>query len=299
MDFYKLLGVARNATPEEIKKAFREKAKIYHPDKNTGAQELFKKITEAYETLIDPEKRRIYDRYIKNKSPVEKLYEKIFDILGFTPSPKKGKDIRKDIYIYISEGFYGKEKVVQYTRKEHCENCKGTGLGKNSIIRECPKCQGKGTVKKGFFTVPCLQCKGRGFDILNPCPLCNGEGRVLKEVEKIFKIPIGVQEGQLIKIKEGGDAGINGGEYGDLYLKVFFIDKGFQIKGKDLYMNLNIKKDELKKGKVICINTFDNKQVKVELPVNIFSPLTLKVKGKGYIDREGNRGDLYLKIYPL
>jgi molecular chaperone DnaJ len=296
MDYYKLLGVAKNATPEEIKKAFREKAKKYHPDINPSSQELFKKITVAYETLIDPEKRKIYDRKIKNQKKTN-LIEKIYHLLGFTEEPVKGRNIYLKIDISVEEGFYGKEKSIFYQRKEHCEACKGTGLSENSIIKECPSCSGNKKVKKGFFYIPCFMCKGKGFIILNPCINCGGSGLVKKQIQKRFSIPKGITENQIIKIANGGHGGKNKGPYGDLFIKVSFKEKGLTVKGKDLYKVIHIQKEKLKKGSRVSIERFGEKIV-VEIPVNIYSPLTLKIKGKGYIDKEGNIGDLYLKIIP-
>ncbi len=298
MDYYKLLGVARDATPEEIKKAFREKAKKYHPDINKSTEELFKKITTAYETLIDPEKRKKYDQYLRkkgNKSLVDRFYE----ALGFTSKPVKGRDIHIKLTISLEEGYYGKEKEIFYQRNEHCPVCKGTGLSENSIIKECPKCKGKRKVKKAFISIPCTTCSGKGIIILNPCITCGGKGLVKKQVKKHFYIPKGIQEGQKIKIKEGGHGGKNKGSYGDLYITVEFEDKGFSLKGKDVYKTVHIPKEKLKKGNTIEVEHFLKEKIKVQLPVNIFSPLTLRIKEKGYIDTEGNKGDLYLKIIPV
>ena len=296
MDYYKLLGVAKNATPEEIKKAFREKAKKYHPDINPSSQELFKKITVAYETLIDPEKRKIYDRQIKKQKKTT-FIEKIYHLLGFTEKPVKGRDIHLKIDISVEEGFYGKEKSIFYQRKEHCEICKGTGLSEISIIKKCPACSGNKKVKKGFFYIPCFGCKGKGFIILNPCTNCGGSGLVKRQVQKRFSIPRGITENQIIKIKNGGHGGKNKGPYGDLFIKVSFKDKGLTVKGKDLYKVIYIQKEKLKKGSRVSIERF-GENIAVEIPVNIYSPLTLKIKGKGYIDKKGNIGDLYLKIIP-
>jgi len=299
MDYYRILGVAKNATPEEIKKAFREKAKKYHPDLNRGTEEFFKKITTAYETLIDPEKRKRYDRELqKSKSIIEEIIDRVSERFGYTLSPKRGKDIHKKITVSLKEGFYGSKKTISYERLEHCNRCNGTGITEKSILKECEKCGGKGKIKKGFISFPCVWCEGKGFIILNPCDFCGGKGTVKRTVEKSIKIPVGIKEGQKILVKYGGDAGKNRGPYGDLYLSVVFLDKGYQIKGKDVYKTVHLPKENLKKDRVIHIETFHGEEIKLKLPMNIFSPLTLKVKGKGYISRNGEIGDLYLKIIP-
>ncbi len=300
MDFYKILGVDRDATPEEIKKAFREKAKKYHPDVNKGAEEFFKKITAAYETLIDEEKRKIYDEKIKKSSSfTDFLSEKIFEALGFTPKPVKGKDIHKKIYISISEGLKGSIKTISYIREEKCSFCGGTGLGENSLLKECDSCSGKGVKKKLMVSIPCIKCSGKGYLILNPCEFCHGKGTVKKTVEKRFRLPVGINEGMKIVIRKGGNSGINGGEYGDLYLKVYFSDKGFTVKGKNVYKTVYIQKENAQKGNIFRIKNFDGEIVNFKLPVSIHSPITLKIPGKGYIDTSGIRGDLFLKFIPV
>ena len=300
MDFYKILGVARNATPEEIKKAFREKAKRFHPDRHKGSQELFKKITLAYETLIDPEKRKEYDLKLnKNTSVVDKAFSKIYNVLGFTPVPKRGKDLYKKIYISLKEGFLGSIKTVSYTRKEKCLSCEGTGIAENSIIKECHLCNGEGLIKKGFLKIPCRKCEGKGFVILNPCIRCSGKGFVSEETKKTFLIPEGIKEGDYIKIKNGGDCGKNGGDYGNLYLIVKFQEEDFQIKGKDVYKTIHIPKEKLKKGSIISVPHFLEDTLKIEIPDDINSETVLKIKGRGYRDKKGNTGDFYIKIIPL
>ncbi|NPA54308.1 MAG: DnaJ domain-containing protein, partial [Aquificae bacterium] len=210
MDYYKILGVAKNATPEEIKKAFREKAKKYHPDINKSSEEFFKKITVAYETLIDPEKRKKYDLSLK-KQKLSYFTDKLYETFGFTSKPIKGKDIHLKISLSLEEGFFGKEKEIFYERKEHCPKCEGTGLSSNSILKECFKCKGKGKYKKAFLHLPCFECHGKGYVILNPCDMCGGKGLVKKQVKKIIKIPRGIQEKNKIKIKYGGNGGKNKG----------------------------------------------------------------------------------------
>ncbi len=300
MDFYKILGVARDATPEEIKKAFREKAKKFHPDRNKGSQEFFKKIILAYETLIDPEKRRKYDiKLQKEISLLDNALSKVYHALGYTPVKKRGKDIYKKVFISLKEGYLGSKKTIYYTRKEKCSICEGTGVTENSIVKECKSCLGKGLIKKGFIKIPCIKCEGKGFQVLNPCVSCGGKGYIRKETRKTFKIPEGIKEGDHIKIKGGGHCGKNGGDYGDLYLVVKFQEEDFQLKGKDIYKTVYSSSKDLKKGDVISIHHFLGNMLSIEIPEDIKSEKILRIKGRGYKDKKGYVGDLFLKVIPI
>ena len=183
MDLYRILGVGRNATPEEIKKAFRKKAKQFHPDINPQHQETFKQITQAYNILIDPEKRKKYDETLKDfeKKDFGKIIGDILaDFLGFHTKPSTGENIRKKINLSVEEGYFGSIKTIKYKRKVKCKECAGRGITSHSRIKECIRCKGQGRIKKAFLEIPCLECFGRGFVIINPCPVCGGSGRVLK-----------------------------------------------------------------------------------------------------------------------
>ncbi|WP_456402617.1 DnaJ C-terminal domain-containing protein [Persephonella sp.] len=303
MDPYKILGVDRNATPEEIKKAFREKAKKYHPDLNRENEEIFKKIIKAYEILTDPKKEKEFDlRYSSKKfQKVERKINSIYsEILGYSPSKKKGKNIHKKIFITLEEGFKGTVKKISYSRYEKCSYCGGSGVVSNSILKECEKCKGKGKIKKFLFNILCSNCKGRGFIILNPCDICGGQGRVKIQTEKNIKIPSGIEENHILKIEGGGDYGFNGGGYGDLYLKIKLIKKdNITIKKLDVYRDYYIQKDKAYKGEYITIKNITGESLRIKIPEKTDSPVYLKIKGQGYTDLDGNRGDLYIKIIPV
>ncbi|WP_457641181.1 DnaJ C-terminal domain-containing protein [Persephonella sp.] len=303
MNFYKILGVDRDATPEEIKRAFREKAKKYHPDINRENEELFKKIVQAYEVLIDPEKRKSYDKDLlkeKKTNLEDKIGEAIADFLGYTTKPQKGKDIHKKIYITLEEGYLGTVKKISYSRMEKCPYCEGSGVVSNSILKKCKKCKGTGKIKKLFVKLPCIECEGKGFVILNPCEICDGKGRIKAQIEKNISIPAGVKENDVLKLKGGGDAGRYGGESGDLYLKVkFTAGKNVKLKGLDIHRDIYIPKEKAYIGDYIFIQNLRKEKLKVKIPEKTTSPVILKIKNEGYRDIDGNVGDMYLKIIPV
>jgi len=304
MDFYKILGVKRDASPEEIKKAFREKAKKYHPDINPNNQEYFKLVVEAYETLIDPKKRREYDNQFieaernNGEKPAnqQNIFSNIFDI---TSRKRKGKDIKKEIYLTLKEAFNGCQKKISYTRREICPNCNGTGLVENSIKKLCLKCNGTGTIKKWLLNIPCVSCKGKGYIILNPCEVCGGEGVIKNEVVKEIYIPAGVNEGYTLKLEGAGDEMYNG-KSGDLLIKIRFNkSKDIKIKGKDIYRDLYIPKSQLYSGNYIVIKNILGENLTIRLPEDISENSLLKVIGEGYKDLSGERGNLYIKLIPI
>ncbi len=301
MDLYRILGVGRDATPEEIKKAFRKKAKQFHPDLNPEYQEIFKQITHAYDTLIDPEKRKKYDETLKNfeKKDFSRIIGDILaDFLGFHTKPVSGENITAKINISLEEGYFGTVKTVKYKRKVKCENCAGRGITSFSRITECPKCRGSGRVKKAFIEIPCLECFGRGFVIKNPCPVCKGSGRTLKNEKKNIKIPAGVLNGHNLIVEGGGNEGINGGRSGDLILKVKIKNGKFRLKKLDLTTEIKIKKEVLTEGGFISITDIEGKRLR--LPVEpAEKPVKIRVKNRGYKDLKGKRGDLVIKLIPV
>ena len=298
MDFYKLLGVSPNASKEEIKKAFREKAKKYHPDLNPKNQELFKRIIEAYETLTNDNKRKEYDLKLKSKSVKSRIDEELKDIFNLK-GKIKGKDIKRTIFITLKEGFEGSYKKISYTKRKICPNCNGTRTTENSFLRKCSSCKGTGKIKKWLLNISCLKCKGKGYIIINPCEYCGGEGLIKTEVEKSFYIPPGIQENHILKLDEEGNE-IYKGVPGDLLIKVKFNrSKDIKIKGKDIYRELKLPKEKAKAGEYILIKNFKNETITIQLPENIKEETVLKIRGEGYKNMNGEIGDLYLKIIPI
>ncbi|WP_457626020.1 DnaJ domain-containing protein [Persephonella sp.] len=301
MDLYRILGVGRNATPEEIKKAFREKARKYHPDINPDYQELFKQITHAYDILIDPEKRKKYDKTLHSfeKRDFGKIFgDLLADFLGFHSRPVKGEDIKIKIDIPVEEGFSGTVKDIFYRRKIRCPTCTGKGITKDSRIKECKKCSGEGRVKKAFIEIPCFECFGRGVKIINPCPLCKGSGRVWKQERKKIQIPAGVLNKQTVVLEKAGNEGINGGETGDLLIKVSIKNGRYRLKKLDLFSNLYIDKKYLSEAGYISITDIEGNVLRIPVEPSD-KPVKIRIKNKGYRSISGKRGDLIVKLIPV
>ncbi|MDQ7055409.1 MAG: DnaJ domain-containing protein [Persephonella sp.] len=300
MNYYKILGVSRNATPEEIKKAFRQKAKKYHPDINPEYSSLFKQITQAYNTLIDPERRRRYDaslRALEKRDFGRIVGDLIAEFLGFHTKPVKGEDITVRIKIAVEEGFYGTVKEIVYRRKVRCPDCSGNGISSSSSVDLCSRCGGEGRVKKGFMEIPCINCFGRGFIVKNPCVRCRGTGIIKKIEKKIVEIPSGILDGQKIVIERGGNDGINGAAAGNLYIKVNFKRGKFIIKGRDIISRIYIPKDYLKENSFISITDIEGKRFKIEIPGQE-KPIKYRIKNRGYRDYKGKRGDFIVYLIP-
>jgi molecular chaperone DnaJ len=253
-DYYAVLGAARDASPEEIKRAYRRVAMKYHPDKNPNDKEAeakFKECAEAYEVLSDPEKRRRYDQYgheglrgvgmhdysRMNVQDIGDIFGDMFgdifgDIFGQrrrrggAAAPSRGYDLETTVELSLEEIAHGVEKTIEFTRQDTCSACSGTGSEKGQAPAVCPTCHGSGQVQRaglgGFFQMvsTCPQCRGDGRIITNPCRKCRGTGQVPKKRTVNIKIPPGVHEGQGIRVAGEGEPGRRGGPRGDLYCYV-------------------------------------------------------------------------------
>lgn len=324
-DYYEILGVAREATDEELKKAFRKLAFQYHPDhnRNDGASDKFKELNEAYEVLCDPQKRAAYDRF--GHSAAEGFgrgfegvdfggFGEIFDTFfgGTTTSarqaPQHGADLRYDLKISFVEAAFGVEKEIKITRVEYCGNCRGAGAKPGSSPARCPNCNGTGQVTRlqqsifGRFmsTSTCPRCRGEGRIITDPCPQCNGSGREKRDRKILVKIPAGVDEENQIVLRGEGHAGIKGGSPGNLYVALAFEPhQHFRREGSDILYDLPINFAQAALGAEVEVPTLDG-TTKLKIPAGTQSGKVMRLKNKGipHLHRNG-RGDQLIDVLVL
>lgn len=326
-DYYEILEVSREATKEEIKSAFRKKARTLHPDVNKApdAEEKFKELGKAYETLMDDNKRATYDRYgedglkdagFSTNGPFDAGFGDLNDIFssffggmggfgfGGRPDPNapiEGDDLRLDIEIDFEQAVFGCEKEIKFDHLELCPECGGTGAEKGSQPITCPTCHGTGQVKQVMRTplgsiaqiVSCPDCHGKGKKISSPCKACKGNGKVQKEKKLTIKIPAGVDNMSKIRVSREGDAGTNGGPAGDLYVVLHVkASDYFKREGNDVYSRLDITPAQAVLGDEVVIKTLDGEK-KISVQAGVQSGNSIKIKGAGvpYIQRPSQRGD--------
>jgi molecular chaperone DnaJ len=320
-DYYKILGVPRNATQEEIKRAYRQLALKYHPDRNPGdkeAEERFKEIAEAYEVLRDPEKRRLYDLYgaraVKEStgfsgfdtvedifSSFRDLFEEFFGFSTRRPSPEKGEDLRYDLTLSFLEAVKGTIRTIKIPKEMKCPRCNGSGLEPGTSPEVCPSCYGKGHVTRahGFFTLTttCSRCGGTGRIVTNPCTECRGEGVVLGEKEIRLDIPAGVYEGLRLRVEGEGKEGRWGGPPGDLYVYIHVKpDERFERRGNDIIYRLAIPFPLAALGGEVEIPTLEGPTT-IRIPPGIQPNETIRLKGKGVPRLDGRgRGDFVVEV---
>jgi molecular chaperone DnaJ len=332
-DFYEVLGVQKNASREEIKKAYRQLAIKHHPDRNPGskdAEERFKEATEAYEILADERKRATYDQYgfaglngmgqptAQDFSTIFQGFEDIFgDVSGIFDSffgggssrrrsssrGQRGSDLRYDMEIGFLEAAFGVKKEVTYARAERCDVCKGTGADKGSGRKLCPTCGGSGQVRRnsGFFSIAstCPSCSGEGEIIEKPCSECRGAGTLRKSRTVTITIPAGIEDGKRLSLAGQGDAGANGAPDGDLYVFLRVQPhESFERDGKDVYCAIPISMTQAALGADIVVPTLDQKTVRVSIPAGTQNGRVLRLKGEGIpeLHSSSRRGDMYVKI---
>lgn len=339
-DYYELLGVAKGASEEELKKAYRKKAVQYHPDKNPGnkeAEEMFKKVSEAYEVLKDPEKRAAYDRYGHAAfqqaggprgpggfgggggfhDPFDIFREVfgqqggggggIFDEFfggggGNGGGAGRGSDLRYDIEISLEEAAHGVEKEVSFRRLGECKHCSGSGAEPGSKRTTCPTCHGAGqvTTSRGFFHVRqvCPSCHGSGSRFEKVCVKCSGEGRVQETTKINVRIPPGVDTGSKLRSSGNGEAGVMGGEAGDLYIVVHVKEhEVFERQGDDLFTEIPIKFTLATLGGTIQVPTLQGKAT-LKIPAGTQSGTTFRLKGRGMPHlRGGSHGDQLIRVH--
>ncbi|MCD6238320.1 MAG: molecular chaperone DnaJ [Thermotogae bacterium] len=331
-DYYEILGVDRKASLEEIKKAYRNLAKKYHPDLNPKnrkeAEEKFKEIAEAYEVLSDPQKRAQYDRFgkvgnIPNTDFGEGDFGRVEDLFGdfgdifdtffggtkttsrASTRPRNGEDLVYEINVSFEEAVFGANKIVEIIHKEVCPDCNGTGGKNGKGFKTCPRCNGTGMIteeKRTFFgyfrnTAVCPLCGGTGKIIEEPCPTCRGTG-ILNMKKKIkIRIPAGIENGTRLRIPGEGNVGKNGGRNGDLYIIVHVKEHPyFKRQGNNIYLRKDIDFVQAVLGADIPVETLYG-TVKLKVPPGTQSSETFRLKNKGIKnERTGRVGDQYVKL---
>ncbi|HIJ59122.1 MAG TPA: molecular chaperone DnaJ [Nitrospirae bacterium] len=321
-DYYATLGVDRNASQDEIKKAFRQLALKYHPDRNQGnkeAEEKFKEINEAYTCLSDPDKRNHYDRFgtaegfpnqggfgAGGSTTFSTIFEDIFEDFfgGFSgrgAKPTRGADLRYNLTITLEESAFGAEKIITVSKWNNCDVCHGTGAEPGTNPISCGQCKGTGNIRfqQGFFSVSktCPKCQGTGIIIPSPCKNCKGTTKVRINKELSIKIPAGVDSNSRLRVSGEGDIGNNGGSPGDLYVIISVQEHPiFKRVGMDIYCHIPISFPKAVFGGEIEVPTL-NGPYKHKIPAGTSSGAEFRLKGKG-IPKLGSfhRGDQILQV---
>ncbi len=317
-DYYKILGVDRDATDEEIKRAYRRLAMQYHPDRCQGdkeSEEKFKLINEAYETLKDPEKRAQYDRFgyvgggpgfrdVDFETSFNDLFSDIFsDFFGTRRryTKERGPDLRYDLEITFEEAAFGTEKDIKIPRTIPCDTCNGSGARPGTYPSRCPTCKGRGQIRyqQGFFTIsrPCTTCGGQGTVIANPCTNCAGTGRVKRLHTVTVRIPQGVDTGSRLRLSGEGDYGERGGPPGDLYIVINVrAHPIFKRQNDDIICEIPISFPQAALGAEIEVPTLEG-PVKLKVPPGTQSGRAFRLKGKGIPSlHTGRRGDEHVIV---
>jgi len=327
-DYYDVLGVSKDASADDIKRAYRRMAMKYHPDKNPDdkdAEKKFKQCAEAYEVLSDPEKRNRYDQFGHAGLRGEGMHDfsrmnvdDIFSMFGFDDffggifgnrrrkpgrqrGPMRGYDLETPVELSLEEVAKGTRKTIEFTRQDTCEGCNGTGSAGGSKPTTCPMCQGSGQVARGggFFQMvsTCPQCKGAGWIITNPCKKCKGTGTVPKKRVVNLKIPAGVHEGQAIRVSNEGEPGKRGGPRGDLYCYVRIKPNEFLRRdGNNLVTEVPITFTQATLGTTIDVPSLDETK-KLKIPAGTQHGAMFRIRNQGLPDmRTGRHGDQLVKV---
>lgn len=331
-DFYKTLGVEQGASADEIKKAYRKLAMKYHPDQNKDNKEAeakFKEISEAYDILKDEQKRAAYDRYGSaafdgsmggaggpgagfaggGAGAFSDIFEDMFgDFMGGGQGrgrggPQRGSDMQYTLEITLEEAFKGKEAKIKIPVNDVCESCNGSGAESGTSAASCSTCDGAGRIRQqqGFFTVErtCPTCQGAGNIIKDPCKVCHGQGRVQKNKTLKVKIPAGVDTGRRIRLSGEGEAGVQGGPKGDLYVLIAIKPhKLFKRDGANLFCRVPITVTKAALGGDLEVPTIESTTSKVKIPAGTQTGQQFRLKNKGMsVLGADSRGDLYIETF--
>lgn len=331
-DYYEVLGVARGAPKEEIKKTYRRMARKYHPDvsQEPDAEAKFKEINEAYEVLSDDQKRSLYDRFGHAglggsgvggfggfdfggfRDPFE-IFEEVFGNFGgfgtrtrrHPRSPRRGADLRYEMALEFEEAVFGVEREIEIPRQENCQVCNGSGVEPGSSPIRCPECNGTGEIRRqtGFFINigTCTRCQGRGEIITNPCKECNGRGQIVKTRRLSVKVPAGVDTGTQIRLSGEGESGTNGGPPGNLYVVIRVkAHPYFRRQEETVHLELAINVTQAALGDEVEVPTIDGKEM-MTIPAGTQTGDTIRLRAKGVprLRRDGSnlgRGDQLVTI---
>ncbi len=333
-DYYKILGLERNASTEEVRKAFHKLAHKYHPDKKGGDEQKFKEVNEAYQILSNDKRRAEYDAYGQSfASQGDEAGFGGFDFSGFGQNggqaggfqfdlgelfneffqkagggggfrQRRGRDISVDIQVSFAEAVFGTERKILINKVGVCPSCRGAGGEPGSSTKTCPTCNGRGRLNEtrrslvGIFTTTreCGDCVGRGTIPEARCRKCAGHGVVRGPEEITITVPAGISSGEMIRISGRGEA-VTNGLAGDLYVKIH-IEKHpiFKREGEDLLMTLDVRLSDALLGAEYAIRTLDGGEVKLKIPPGISTGEILRLRGHGATGQGGRRGDLLVEM---
>ena len=331
-DYYEVLGVARDAGEDDLKKAYRKLAMQWHPDRNQGnaeAEAKFKELNEAYDVLKDAEKRAAYDRFghaaFEQGGPgggggfggggpfggggFEDIFEEMFGRFGGggrgqRAAAGRGADLRTQVEVSLEEAFAGAKKTIRFATSVSCEACKGVGAEgvAASGVQTCGTCQGNGKIRaqQGFFLVErtCPTCGGAGRSIKNPCKICRGAGRVQRERSLNVSVPAGVDDGTRIRLTGEGEAGQRGAPAGDLYVDIAVRPHPiFQRDGANILVRVPLRMTQAAMGGHVEVPSIDGGRSKVTIPAGTQTGDQFRLRGKGFsVLRSAARGDMYVQV---
>ena len=332
-DYYEVLGVKRGASAEELKKAYRTKAKELHPDRNADnpqAEAQFKEVNEAWDVLKDEQKKAAYDRFghaafeggmgggprpggYGQQGDFASAFSDVFEDLfgdfmgrggggGGRSRAQRGSDLRYNMRVSLEEAYTGVQKTISVPTSVTCDTCHGSGAEGGAEPVTCPTCNGMGKVRaqQGFFTIErtCPQCNGMGQIIKNPCRTCGGQGRIQKEKQLSVNIPPGVETGTRIRLAGEGEAGLRGGPNGDLYIFIEVKEHAlFQRDGVHLFCRVPVSMPTAALGGEIEVPTIDGGKVRVKIPAGAQSGKQMRLRQKGMPAlRSSNTGDMVIEL---